>query len=88
MRHSDIRLTMGVYTDPKLLDVRGALDALPRCRFERDRAEREAVRATGTDGCGANALHQRLHQLLTIGDKTRSIRWQCRSLVTFGTLSP
>lgn len=29
MRHSDIRLTMGVYTDPKLLDVRGALDALP-----------------------------------------------------------
>ena len=27
MRHSDIRLTMEVYTDPKLLDVRGALDA-------------------------------------------------------------
>ena len=29
MRHSDIRLTMGVYTDPKLLDVRGAVEALP-----------------------------------------------------------
>ena len=29
MRHSDIRLTMQTYTDPKLLDVRGALDALP-----------------------------------------------------------
>jgi hypothetical protein len=29
MRHSDIKLTMGVYTDRKLLDVAGALDALP-----------------------------------------------------------
>jgi integrase len=29
MRHSDIKLTMNVYTDPALLDVRGALDALP-----------------------------------------------------------
>ncbi|QVL33228.1 tyrosine-type recombinase/integrase [Telmatocola sphagniphila] len=29
MRHSDISLTMNTYTDPKLLDVRGALDGLP-----------------------------------------------------------
>jgi len=29
MRHSDIKLTMGVYTDPALLDVRTALDRLP-----------------------------------------------------------
>jgi len=29
MRHSDIKLTMGVYTDPALLDVRHALDRLP-----------------------------------------------------------
>ncbi len=29
MRHSDIRLTMGVYTDPALLAVRDALDKLP-----------------------------------------------------------
>ena len=29
MRHSDIKLTMGVYTDPALLDVRDALDRLP-----------------------------------------------------------
>jgi integrase len=27
MRHSDIKLTMSVYTYPNLLDVRGALDA-------------------------------------------------------------
>jgi integrase len=30
MRHSDIKLTMGVYTDPKLLDVRQAVEKLPK----------------------------------------------------------
>src|SRR5208282_5303247 len=49
MRHSDIKLTMNVYTDPKLLDVRGALDALPALPLQGDRAEGEAVKATGTD---------------------------------------
>ncbi|VTR92750.1 integrase-recombinase protein : Uncultured bacterium genome assembly Metasoil_fosmids_resub OS=uncultured bacterium PE=4 SV=1: Phage_integrase [Gemmata massiliana] len=29
MRHSDIKLTMGVYTDTRLLDVRGAVEKLP-----------------------------------------------------------
>jgi len=29
MRHSDIKLTMGTYTDPALLDVRTALNRLP-----------------------------------------------------------
>ena len=29
MRHSKIDLTMNVYTDPKLLDVAGAMEALP-----------------------------------------------------------
>ena len=29
MRHSSLHLTMNVYTDPTLLDVSGALDALP-----------------------------------------------------------
>jgi hypothetical protein len=29
MRHSTIDLTMNVDTDPKLLDVQGALDARP-----------------------------------------------------------
>jgi hypothetical protein len=29
MRHSDIRLTMGVYTDPKLFDLQGAVNSLP-----------------------------------------------------------
>ena len=29
MRHSSIDLTMNTYTDPKLLDVQGAVEALP-----------------------------------------------------------
>ena len=50
MRHSKIDLTMNVYTDPKLLDVHGALDALPALPLDGGtQAERNAVSATGTD---------------------------------------
>jgi integrase len=49
MRHSKLDLTMNVYTDPKLLDVRGALDALPALALDGHPEEREALRATGTD---------------------------------------
>jgi hypothetical protein len=45
MRHSKIDLTMTAYTDPRLLDVRGALDALPALPLDSDR---EVARATGT----------------------------------------
>lgn len=34
MRHSQINLTMGVYTDPRLLDVAAAVDALPALNGE------------------------------------------------------
>ena len=49
MRHSTIDLTMSVCTDLKLLDVAGALDALPALPLSGDGAEGEAARATGTD---------------------------------------
>ena len=29
MRHSSLHLTMNIYTDPSLLDVAGAINALP-----------------------------------------------------------
>ena len=45
LRHSDVRLTLGRYTDPKLLDQAAALRALPKLGR---RPEREAQRATGT----------------------------------------
>ena len=57
MRHSDIRLTMGVYTDPKLLDVRGALDSLPSLPLNAGQADiAEAARATGTNGLRQSPL--------------------------------
>ncbi len=47
MRHSDIRLTLGTYTDPRLLDTVAALDALPAFKSTPDP---ERMRANGTDG--------------------------------------
>ncbi len=48
MRHSRIDLTMNVYTDPKLLDIHGAVDALPT--LAATESMREILAATGTDG--------------------------------------
>jgi integrase len=49
MRHADIKLTMGVYTDPALLDVRDALNALPALPLQTDGGKSDGIRATGTD---------------------------------------
>ena len=47
MRHSSIDLTMNTYTDPRLLDVAGAMNALPNLPLQ-DNPQHEAHRATGT----------------------------------------
>lgn len=53
MRHSKIDLTMNVYTDPKLLDVAGAVEALPFLPLAaRTRQEMNAMGATGTGDSG------------------------------------
>src|SRR5262249_52237416 len=52
MRHSKIDLTMNVYTDPRLLDVRAALDVLPALPL--DGSCDASAKATGTDGGGAS----------------------------------
>ncbi len=50
MRHSRIDLTMGVYTDPRLLDVAGAFDKLPALPLQGSKpGELETRKATGTD---------------------------------------
>ena len=50
MRHSTIDLTMNVYTDPKLLDVAGAMEALPALPLGAGpQTEAAAVSATGTN---------------------------------------
>ncbi|MGE3778024.1 MAG: tyrosine-type recombinase/integrase [Pirellulaceae bacterium] len=50
MRHSNIDLTMNTYTDPKLLDVAGAVEALPELLLTRHQAQAEVTATTGTDG--------------------------------------
>ena len=51
MRHSTIDLTMNVYTDPKLLDVAGALERLPKLPLQADRQRHATGCAmTGTSG--------------------------------------
>ena len=53
MRHSDIKLTMGVYTDPRLLDVRGAVERLPALPLPNTtNSTSEVVRETETDNDG------------------------------------
>ena len=55
MRHSTIDLTMNVYTDPKLLDVQGALESLPAMPLSSEpRFTTEVARATGTDDLRQN----------------------------------
>jgi hypothetical protein len=44
MRHCDIRLTLDLYTDPTLIGLHKALDALPKF----DASDPESLRATGT----------------------------------------
>ena len=53
MRHSDMRLTMQTYTDPKLLDVYGALETLPSLSLNASEADRERDQATGTNNATA-----------------------------------
>ena len=49
MRHSSLDLTMNVYTDPKLLDVAGALERLPELPLQAEQQRAPAGRAlTGT----------------------------------------
>jgi integrase len=53
MRHADPSLTANVYTDPKLLDVHGALDALPTLPLVTEQSTMsEQARATGTETYG------------------------------------
>jgi len=56
MRHSSLDLTMNVYTDPKLLDVVGALDVLPLLPLDADDREAECLAATGTEDVTGDAL--------------------------------
>jgi hypothetical protein len=71
MRHSTIDLTMNVYTDPKLLDVHGAMDSLPAMPLDTERQSmRQVIKATGTDGLPNYSLAPTLAP--TVGDSSKS----------------
>ena len=48
MRHSDLSLTANVYADPTLLDVAGALEALPRLAADTAMTTANGDRSAGT----------------------------------------
>jgi integrase len=80
MRHSDPSLTANVYTDPKLLDVSGALDALPSLPLKVDNAP-DQHRATETETYGVNLValpvaltHGNGGKTMTTGDKKKAGR--------------
>jgi len=55
MRHSSIDLTMNTYTDPKLLDVAGAVEALPNLPLgDGSQPGENVLSATGTDDSSAS----------------------------------
>jgi len=72
MRHSTIDLTMNTYTDPRLLDVAGAVEALPALPLGPEDGQfdsaRIAVKATGTDDWQASQFAPGFAPTL---DKTR-----------------
>ncbi len=54
MRHSTINLTMNTYTDPRLLDVAGAVESLPALPPAGSSQQAAAAKATGTDDHSAD----------------------------------
>jgi integrase len=75
MRHSDVNLTMNTYTDPALLDVAGAMDALPALPIGPEVGQsdlaRFAIRATGTDDSTPSPL---VPVLVPTAGKTRPLQ--------------
>ena len=60
MRPSDIKLTMGVYTDPRLLDTRGAVEKLPALPVAGSVASQAAPTpfSSGRSGSAADKVEQ------------------------------
>ena len=49
MRHSSLELTMNVYTDPRLLDVQGAIELLPEISATNEPADNRRRSAAGAE---------------------------------------
>ncbi len=76
MRHCDPKLTANLYTDPRLLDVHGAVEALPTLSLTATRNDgAEVMRATGTMG----ALDSQLAPLLAPNSGNPCLSMACIS---------
>jgi hypothetical protein len=80
-RHSTATLTIGVYARASLLDVTGALDALPN--IEPIRPKAEAMKATGTDPLAGG----RAHTGATVEDVERPNVLRCNADTETGKLT-
>jgi hypothetical protein len=49
MRHTDVKLTMRYYTDPRLLDTAKAVEGLPELTAEEGRAATPPADGSATD---------------------------------------
>ncbi|TXT38593.1 MAG: hypothetical protein FD138_328 [Planctomycetota bacterium] len=56
MRHSSIDLTMNVYTDPRLLDVQGAVDSLPQISMTTEPNKNRQRMAAGAENFSPSAV--------------------------------
>ena len=76
-RHTDVRLTLGTYTDVRLLDHHGAINRLPSLDPAPDRSQ---ARATGTYGAAEDVV-----VLPVVPTSATSGQQRSRSLVDAGT---
>jgi len=79
MRHSTIDLTMNTYTDPRQLDMAGAISKLPPIPLSGGPASTAIAASPRAQRIGGLAsLHQSLHQLPTIEVNRSQIlsKWQ------------
>ncbi len=75
MRHTDIRLTTKVYTDPRLFDLNRAVNTLPRIVGAEPGQER--ARATGTNGANPNIRSDIRKELAAPGRKGSKTPFLC-----------
>lgn len=86
MRHSDPKLTANIYTDPRLLDVAGALDSLPSLHLGADpNADQERVEHVATGTYGVNPVAP---TVAPNGDKASKSRAKPGKMNSVGEESP
>ena len=85
MRHSSIDLTMNVYTDPRLLDVQGAIESLPQISTTPEPSENTQRIAAGAETFTPSAVA--VPMAVTVAVPTDFSRDSQSTAVTFSPFS-